>query len=372
MDSIIDEQSPSMLNRDKRLLEICNQLSIGFHVTIDDIEILRFDQGRVSEIYRIVFKNGKQPIVNDGSNQIPIQQLVIKLFRPDPPYNPYESKLNSLITGFERLGPRIYLTGDDYIVMEYIDAKAFSRQNDMDEKFVQLLASRLARFHSLQVPITKNSYKDRYRYVFEGWADEKFWQKIYDESSIGMNALRKNKCHTIIDYNVRMECKFLRAQIESIDPVIVFCHQDLNHSNIFIINDKQQMDIKFIDFDYSGYNLRGMDIGRYFADCEKFEQYSDEGIIGDEKMLRFIHYYLDENCHIYGQNYRHDPRNSSNTLLREGKLFVLFAQMIDILFCLWETITEPKHRDEYCIWAESRYKEYRQFKARIANENIFQ
>lgn len=63
--------------------------------------------------------------MNDGSNQIPIQQLVIKLFRPDPPYNPYESKLNSLITGFERLGPRIYLTGDDYIVMEYIDVGKF-------------------------------------------------------------------------------------------------------------------------------------------------------------------------------------------------------------------------------------------------------
>ncbi|XP_075676855.1 choline/ethanolamine kinase-like [Dermatophagoides pteronyssinus] len=366
----MDNQLPSISNRDKRLLKICNQLSIGFHVTIDDIKILEFDQGRVSDIYRIIFKNDEKPLVYDKNHRIPIQQLVIKLFRPHTPYDPYESKMNSLIAGFERLGPQIYLTGDDYIAMEYIDAKAFNRQNDYDEKFIQLLASRLARFHSLQVPIAKNSHKDRYRYIFEEWADEKFWNQFYNESSFGMKALRENKCHTIIDYNVQIECEFLRKQIEAIDPIIVFCHQDLNHSNIFIIN-KQQPDIKFIDFDYSGYNLRGMDIGRYFADCEKFEQYSDEGIINDEKMLRFIRYYLDENCNIYGPNYRQDPCNSPNTLLRESKVFVLFAQMIDILFCLWETIAEPKRRDKYCLWAESRYKEYRQFKERIANDDVF-
>lgn len=39
----MDNQLPSISNRDKRLLKICNQLSIGFHVTIDDIKILEFE-----------------------------------------------------------------------------------------------------------------------------------------------------------------------------------------------------------------------------------------------------------------------------------------------------------------------------------------
>ena len=41
--NIMDNQLPSISNRDKRLLKICNQLSIGFHVTIDDIKILEFE-----------------------------------------------------------------------------------------------------------------------------------------------------------------------------------------------------------------------------------------------------------------------------------------------------------------------------------------
>ena len=117
-------------------------------MTIDDIKILEFEfvgqfysrvnlklkiiwsffsysQGRVSDIYRIIFKNDEKPLVYDKNHRIPIQQLVIKLFRPNTPYDPYESKMNSLIAGFERLGPQIYLTGDDYIAMEYIDVYIF-------------------------------------------------------------------------------------------------------------------------------------------------------------------------------------------------------------------------------------------------------
>jgi choline/ethanolamine kinase len=46
----------------------------------------------------------------------------------------------------------------------------------------------------------------------------------------------------------------------------VFCHNDLNANNIFY--DEQLNQIFLIDFEFSGYNLKGFDIASYLNEME--------------------------------------------------------------------------------------------------------
>src|SRR5437016_1324115 len=43
---------------------------------------------------------------------------------------------------------------------------------------------------------------------------------------------------------------------------IVFCHNDLNNSNVLI--NKADQSLAFIDFEYSGFNFRGYDFANFF------------------------------------------------------------------------------------------------------------
>lgn len=210
----------------------------------------------------------------------------------------------------------------------------------------------MACFHSLQVPVPKNRYIEQIKYVLEDWMNENTWNDIYGEFQ---PLLKKNNCHNLLQGKsfIQKEIQYLKNNILAMDPNIVFCHQDMNHSNILLLDDSTNgLNIKFIDFDYAGYNYRALDIGRYFSDCEKSSKFSVEPIIDDEKMIKFINYYINENCRIYGDQYRNDPKNSPLILLKESKFFVLYAQMIDVFFLLWSVrFNEQKFgtQNEYCV-----------------------
>lgn len=182
--------------------------------------------------------------------------------------------------------------------------------------------------------------------------NENVWNDIYGEKF--RQILKKNNCFNLLQGKnfIQKEIQMVRDNILAMEPNIVFCHQDMNHSNILLLNDStNELNIKFIDFDYSGYNYRALDIGRYFTDCEKSSKFSIEPIIDDQRMLQFIEYYIDENCRIHGDQYRNEPKNLPFIILEESKFFVLYAQMIDVFFLLWSALeqNELDKQDEYCV-----------------------
>lgn len=62
------------------------------------------------------------------------------------------------------------------------------------------------------------------------------------------------------------ERKFLLSKCDLKDTV--FSHNDLLANNVLLLEpEKEDSKITFIDFEYSGYNVRGFDLGNYFAEA---------------------------------------------------------------------------------------------------------
>lgn len=98
---------------------------------------------------------------------------------------------------------------------------------------------------------------------------------------------------TLISEN---EINFIKNNLPKDDKSVVFSHNDLLANNVLICEPGNE--IKFIDFEYSGYNFRTYDIGNYFAESQfdynvtepPFFAVEDKEL-DEEKIEDFIRYY---------------------------------------------------------------------------------
>ena len=123
----------------------------------------------MSEIYRLSF-NQKPP-------HLP-QSIVIKFYsdptksKEETGYEVINSQLNNLLIGQAGLGPKILLITTDAIVMEYVPSDQLNQEYDADPKIREDIARKLARFHSIKVPISRNDHLDRIEQMFTVWLSE--------------------------------------------------------------------------------------------------------------------------------------------------------------------------------------------------------
>lgn len=76
-----------------------------------------------------------------------------------------------------------------------------------------------------------------------------------------------------------------------------------------------------VDFDYSTYNFRGYDLGRYFSNYRHVldNMFSNEGFPSDEEMYLFLNEYQTECSKVQGKFYLEQEINSIEQLVKEVK-----------------------------------------------------
>ena len=75
-----------------------------------------------------------------------------------------------------------------------------------------------------------------------------------------------------------------------------------------------------MDFDYSTYNYRGYDLGRYFSNYRHTDDmFGNEGFPRDEQMGLFLNEYRLECAKVQGDHYLKLEINSLEQLIKEAK-----------------------------------------------------
>jgi thiamine kinase-like enzyme len=169
---------------------------------------------------------------------------------------------------------------------------------------VSLLAQKLAKFHSIRMPIPKDNSK-----------------------------------------------KWLKAILASNSP-IVFSHCDFNRGNILIRenSNNNNPEIFLIDFDFSSYNYRGIDIGRYFSSWGHEDPMFGFGEYPtDEQMSVFVCAYINESIKLSGNSYSELEINSKENIIKEAKLFTLYSYLIDVIFCFYTSNNDESKSSEYLV-----------------------
>ncbi|CAG2116132.1 unnamed protein product [Medioppia subpectinata] len=259
-------------------------------------------------------------------------------------------------------------------------SRHFNADDYLNPKIVTKLAQKLATFHSLTVPVPKNSAELTRSNIFDKWFDDKF------RASVRSGAVRKHivgaNCATFLRHDFVTETEWFQRAVRDLQSPIVFSHNDFNRRNILIretrdnnnttgsaadntdSNGHPMANIYLIDFDWSNYNYRGLDFGQYFS---RFGQLDTDFGAGDfpsdRQMWPFIDAYIEKMCDIYGNSYAKLEINSRHVIIKETKLLALLAYIKDILYCM-DCVTTADS-PEMMIKAEMRYKSYIDLKHRF-------
>ena len=118
------------------------------------------------------------------------ETLVVKLFTSQEkiPYDLNNTQLTNLIVGQSGLGPKVFLVLDEGLVEEYVPGRITNLYDDQVGAFRKAIATQLARFHSLELPIERNHQKEYLDHIFEKWLSDKlmkvwFFCVVYCETS---------------------------------------------------------------------------------------------------------------------------------------------------------------------------------------------
>ena len=117
------------------------------------------------------------------------------------------------------------------------------------------IATKMAKFHSMEMPFTKEPY-----WLFGTM--ERYLKQIQDLPPTGLPQM-----NLLEIYSLKDDMGNLRKLLDTTPSPVVFCHNDIQEGNILLLSEPKSTDsLMLVDFEYSSYNYRGFDIGNHF--CE--------------------------------------------------------------------------------------------------------
>ena len=210
--------------------------------------------------------------VSTTIDQNTISKFLVRLYggrlvaddEPAKTLSPTEEALIFQANDLAGLGPRLYGVFDGGRVEEFVPSHTL-RDIDLEDNEVLLqVARKLARFHALRVPMNKET-RDTLNVVeiyISQYVEERFLKMI--------KQLDGGDASFMTSFDYTSEIKWLRRMEPNIGGRLVTLHGDLHKSNILV---RDQVDsfnerIMLIDFELTGTEYRGRDIGTFFVSME--------------------------------------------------------------------------------------------------------
>ena len=170
--------------------------------------------------------------------------------------------------------------------------------------------------------------------AFSGLKDEQNKKIIENDMLKGINLLD--------------ETKWLGIGLEQINSPILCSHTDFNRGNILIKDNP--LEIKLVDLDYTGYNYRGVDLGRYFSCWRQKEMlFGFDRFPTDKEMSLFLKTYINEMVKYQGEDYFKMEINQESSMIREAKYFTLIAYYIDSMFLIMQYTMSPNDKQKFLV-----------------------
>ena len=252
------------------------------------------------------------------------------------------------ILGTIGYGPKLLGVFDGGRIEQYIHSRGLTIEEWVAPEISQSIAISMARFHLIDIPIAKNP-----------WKTGQILKDCFLKFKTTHPELKPGGDHLLqglIDFNMAAETEWIENMLQKVKTRVVFCHNDLNRSNVLFRLDGADDQILPIDYEFSGYNYRGSDIGNYF--CMRYFDFGAEKFITgldypDEETRRsFVQAYIDgiRKNHHY-DDFDEDSLDSIDHILLEAELGALMARIINIAWTLrdldfWtERIIQMKAKD---------------------------
>ncbi|XP_054157528.1 choline/ethanolamine kinase-like [Oppia nitens] len=275
----------------------------------------------------------------------------------------------NIILAANNISPKVLGVFPSGTIIEYIENRYLSQSDYTNTNIIELLAQKLAKIHSLNIPIAKDS--KTFTNVFRSFldADENMKQSLKD--GYIRQVINDLKLNVFQEMDFTDEFHWLLDVIDHLQSPVVFAHNDFNRRNTLICeskdNNNNDLNVYLIDFDWSSYGKRGVDFGQYF-NCwgQEATDFGTGPFPSDQQMLPFIDAYIVEMSKLVGDDYPKLTVNSRERLLKEAKVCTLMAQIKDILYCIWDS--NRNKTTELMVKGNTKLGDYLKLKAKLLTE----
>eukprot|EP00795_Rhopilema_esculentum_P011660 gene11660-21908_t len=175
----------------------------------------------------------------------------------------YEGVIFTLLA--ERgVGPHLYGVFSSGRVEQYVPARHLKTKELGNRHLSQCIAAKLARYHSMQLPLNKEP-----SWI---WESMETWISVAEASTFD-DPKDKEIMEKLNIKSLTEEYLKLKSFLIDTNSEVVFCHNDAQEGNILLIEENGKQDVLLIDYEYSSYNYRGFEFGNHF--CEWMYDYSN-------------------------------------------------------------------------------------------------
>ncbi|XP_022286584.2 choline/ethanolamine kinase-like isoform X1 [Crassostrea virginica] len=332
-------------------------------ISEEELEIKPISGGLTNKLYLCSLPDGLE------RGQDEPYQVLMRIYGEIAQHNDYMLR-NSIIFALfseKKKGPKLYGMYPEGRIEEYIPSRSLTRTELRDKKLSKTIAKKLAYFHTLEMPLTKQP--NFLRKQMNEWLDdvERILQKPASHAHTPM--LQK-----LQSYRLREQLKELLSVMDKCPSPVLFSHNDLQEGNILLMEDEidETKRVTVIDWEYGSYNYRGFDFGNHFCEwscdysCKEYPYYSyhPEDYPSVQRQYEFFHNYLEEQ-----NKYRTDPVEvNEETLKQLYKEANVFAMTSHFFWGLWSVVQTEISDIEfgYLEYAITRFDGY--FAKKDSNE----
>ncbi|XP_045697517.1 ethanolamine kinase 2 isoform X3 [Phyllostomus hastatus] len=145
--------------------------------------------------------------------------------------------------------PKLYCTFQNGLCYEYMPGVALGPEHIREPRLFRLIALEMAKIHTIH---TNGSLPKPI-----------LWHKMHNYFTLVKNEINPSLSTDVPKIEVlEHELAWLKEHLSQLDSPVVFCHNDLLCKNI--IYDSTKGHVRFIDYEYAGYNYQAFDIGNHF------------------------------------------------------------------------------------------------------------
>ncbi|KAG4074125.1 hypothetical protein HA402_014330 [Bradysia odoriphaga] len=205
------------------------------------------------------------------SKSNPIRKFLVRLYggkivTGDDPIRPEGGEVKETLVFYAMdlagLGPKLYGSFDGGRVEQFVPSQMLRDVGyDQRSETMSELARKLARFHSLDLPISQERHQvlDVCEFYLEKRDFEQFRRLAHHFGFMDVSRFE--------DLDVKSEIQWLRKVEQLVNGRIVTISGDLNKNNILIRDepDKFGERVMMIDYELAARDYRGRDIGQVFA-----------------------------------------------------------------------------------------------------------
>jgi len=259
----------------ERALELCSGHLQGNWTTItpEDIDLNVVQGGFVNRIFLCINKKSNEKVLIRlyGGKILPQGSILRNVGLEGEVLIFHTMDVNNI-------GPKLLGIFDEGRLEEYHEGTdTLTNEHLENPEVIKAFARKLARIHSLKMPFTKKP-KDYIGICREYFP--KYWAPYQDfirgiPLPEGAPEEHKKAIDFVLNYDFTPLIDWFEKMTRKFPSKVIFSHNDMNRANCLVDPSKTGDDkVTLLDFELSGYNYRGCDIGHHFKnrmiDIQKF------------------------------------------------------------------------------------------------------